>query len=484
MNVQVYIRADGSSTIGLGHLMRCFALAQMLREHFSIHFICREAPENFIKEITQTGFYYTAIQSESEFHNLLSGNEIVVLDHYGLTSEDQQKIRNIGCKLICVDDMHDKKYHADLIINHAPGIRPGDYEALPDTHFALGPDYALLRPAFLEQARKERKITTVNNVLICFGGADFKNLTESTLKTVMEFPGFKQIRVVTGAAYSNEDAIRSLMKSDPRIIYLHAASENEMLEAMLHSDLAIVPASGVLIEALAVKCMVISGIYVENQQFIYANYKAQGFFIDAVNFETENLKKAIDIAFTIPSGNIQQPIDGKSGERLLRKFRELLDKKELTLRRAAFSDLEITYQWATSRAVRAFSFSTHEISAEEHQQWFSSRLKDNNCLFFIAISDGKPAGSIRFDIRDQEALISYLVAPEFQGQGLGQVILRLGLRELLSDQQKHNIPLSHVTGYVLHANIPSLKAFRRLGFDELEQEKMVKFEKKSNDLFF
>jgi len=33
---KIYIRADGGKEIGLGHLVRCFALALMLKDDFEI----------------------------------------------------------------------------------------------------------------------------------------------------------------------------------------------------------------------------------------------------------------------------------------------------------------------------------------------------------------------------------------------------------------------------------------------------------------
>ena len=45
MKPKVYIRADGSHDIGLGHLIRCIALAHMLKNDFDITFVCKEIPE-------------------------------------------------------------------------------------------------------------------------------------------------------------------------------------------------------------------------------------------------------------------------------------------------------------------------------------------------------------------------------------------------------------------------------------------------------
>ena len=178
MNNKIYIRADGSPKIGLGHIIRCFALAKMLKDSFSIKFVSMHIPEDIETTFITEGFAVTKISKEEDFFDLLKGDEVVVLDHYGLDSSYQKRIKKIGSKLVCIDDLHNKEFYADLIINHSPGIVPSDYNAQSYTKFALGPQYALLRPAFLKSASAPKKIQKFENVLICFGGSDYTNLTK------------------------------------------------------------------------------------------------------------------------------------------------------------------------------------------------------------------------------------------------------------------------------------------------------------------
>ncbi len=35
----VYFRAEGNSQIGLGHIYRCLALAEYLKDEFNLHFV-------------------------------------------------------------------------------------------------------------------------------------------------------------------------------------------------------------------------------------------------------------------------------------------------------------------------------------------------------------------------------------------------------------------------------------------------------------
>lgn len=292
---KVYIRTDGSPEIGLGHLTRCIALAYMLKKDFAITFVCKEIPEKISRELDESQFALLKID-DSVFFDLLKPKDIVILDGYHFNTNYQKIIKAKGGKLVCIDDLHDKEFVADLIINHAPGMKPGDYQAKPYTQFALGFKYSLLRPAFLEQAKKKRKIETTETVMICFGGADYKNLTESTLKVVLEFDELKKIIVITGSAYNYLDRLSQLIQTDKRVVHFHSVGEDQMVAIMQNTDLAIVPASGILFEALAVGCRVIFGYYVENQKY-FSDYlkhiSIDEICIDDMNLGLTKLKKAI-----------------------------------------------------------------------------------------------------------------------------------------------------------------------------------------------
>lgn len=313
---KIIFRVDGSNNIGLGHLIRCMALGFMLKEDFEIIFVCKEVPESIVKELISSGFLFIKINSEAEFFNIIDDKYIIVLDHYGLDTNFQKKIKEIGCKLVCIDDLHDKEFYADLIINHAPGIKADDYLAQSYTQFALGFEYALLRPAFLQAAKKERIIKKLETVFVCFGGADVQNLTAQTLNILLQIDEFEKIIVVVGIVYEKMEELRLIIGENPKIHLYHAIEEKEMLALLTMSDIAIVPSSGILLEAISAGCVIVSGMYVDNQKFIYQAYKNEMCFHDAGNFEPLNIKKAITESFQ-NFKNVKKFFDGNSGERLL-----------------------------------------------------------------------------------------------------------------------------------------------------------------------
>jgi UDP-2,4-diacetamido-2,4,6-trideoxy-beta-L-altropyranose hydrolase len=477
MEPKIIIRADGNNQIGLGHLVRCLALGSMLQADWSIRFVCLAVPDKIATQIEALGFSLKIIASEQEFFELITPSDVIILDGYHFDTAYQKTIKSSGNTLVCIDDLHDKEYYADLIINHAPSVVKSDYSAQPYTQYALGSDYALLRPSFLKAARQPAITKPVETVLICFGGSDVKNFTALAFTEAVKEARFKKIIVVTGQAYAYSGVFSDLAEQDGRVAYHHGIEEEAMLALMQSADVAIVPASGVLLEVLAAGCLAISGAYIENQKFIYQQYKEKGSIIDAGDFSQESVRNAILSCFEHRQSAVKH-IDGMSGERIRKVFRRLYILHQLQLRTVTASDLEKTYTWATNDIVRAFSFQKHEISYEEHSRWFKAKIDDEHCFFYIAELNGDAIGSIRFDVRGGEALISYLLDPAFHGKGLGKIILDKGAEAFYTTVREQQLPIEKIVGYVEAGNIPSVKVFEGLHYEKLSEQDKFRFEKK------
>ena len=323
MRPNISIRVDGNNQIGLGHFVRCSALAHMLKEEFEIIFFCRHLPEPLLKELKSSGISFHRIKNDQEFPRQLTINDIAVLDGYNFDTNYQKNIKASGAKLVCIDDLHNKEFVADLIINHAPKITTQEYKGQHYTKYALGLEYALLRPFFLQQAKEKREIETIETLLICFGGSDPQNLTLKTLLASLIFNQIKKIIIITGSEYQFSDSLKPIVLKDRRIDHRYSLNEQKMLEAMLESDLAIVPASGILFEALAAGCLTISGCYVDNQNENYKGFKGLGLIGDAHKFERTSIESAINKMFQTPIKD-KQPLDGYSGMRIKKLFRDFV----------------------------------------------------------------------------------------------------------------------------------------------------------------
>jgi RimJ/RimL family protein N-acetyltransferase len=135
--------------------------------------------------------------------------------------------------------------------------------------------------------------------------------------------------------------------------------------------------------------------------------------------------------------------------------------ESLYLRDAVMEDVDLTYTWANLPNIRKYAFNQEFILLEDHQNWFAGKIKDRNCIYQLFEKGGEPVGSIRFDIKAQESLISYLIAPEHTGKGYGNKMLELAVRNLENGRSDINM----LKGLVKKDNLGSIKIFEKLGFE-------------------
>jgi len=466
----IYIRVDGNSEIGLGHLFRCLALSQMLNEDFNIHFVSKEIPANFITLLSENNVKIIVIKSENEIFNFILKGDIVVIDSYSLDSNYHDSIKDKECVIVCIDDIHDKTFNCDLIINHSEGISPINYKTKKSRPiFALGLDYVLLRKSFLEIDNNTNNKT---DITICFGGSDPKNLTKSVLEILLMKNVKEIINVIVGSANNHYNQLLKEFNSNELINFLYDISEKEVIKTFNRSKFAIVPCSGILLEAIACGTIPISGYYIENQKNIYKNLLRKKAFIDVNNFELKNISSAID-KFNKEDYDINQIIDLKSDKRLKKLFSTLNKVNDLKLEIISTNDIEVTYHWANNSIIRAFSFNKSHIEFEDHKRWITNKIDNLNCSYYIAVYKDSKIGSIRFDIEKENATISYLLDPKFHGQGFGILILKKGLENFIRKIKERKI--KQIIGLVEKNNVASVNAFKKLGFKFTIDGELYKF---------
>lgn len=132
------------------------------------------------------------------------------------------------------------------------------------------------------------------------------------------------------------------------------------------------------------------------------------------------------------------------------------------LREAQADDADLLFSWANDIDVRRNAFSQHEITWEEHVQWFKRKLNDTSCHIYIAQADGRPVGQIRLDIQDGKAEIDYSVAAQRRGQGFGKEMLR-------QVSQIPGLGISSFFAQVKTGNAASAAAFAACGFRKTAQ---------------
>ena len=271
---KIYFRADASAIIGYGHFIRTLALADMLRDDFDCTFFTSSPSAYQIAEMEKV-CSYIGLNEESKFEdfiNLLNGDEIVVLDNYFFTTEYQKTIKAKGCKLVCVDDLHNRHFVCDAVLNSAL-LSTSEYDVEPYTKLCLGLEYALLRKPFIRQSNNVEKV--YGRWLLAFGGSDFENMTEKYLSFLQGDSRVKEVIVIVGDAYKYYDNLKNYTKAS---IYKNLTAE-EMCIKMRQAEYAVLPSSTISIEALASGCKIANGYFVDNQIETSMMYMQEGYCV-------------------------------------------------------------------------------------------------------------------------------------------------------------------------------------------------------------
>lgn len=325
---KIIFRADAGPLIGYGHFIRSLALAEMLKDDFECHFATVQPSLFQLNEIEKVCDVMALPEGDAHFDVFLSflkGNEIVILDNYFFTESYQQRIKDIGCKLVCIDDLHDRRFCADIVINHALGVTSQEYVGKPWTSYLLGFDYALLRKPYLEDFPFNPNKTF--GCMILIGGSDPNGITRNLVTMLEELHFHQPIAVVVGDGF--QDLIN--LKAKSHVSVFKSISGQEVLDLMNSSTFGIFPASTTSMEACAARLPFVCGHYVKNQINLYNGLKQHGLAVCIDSFE-DLTKEKLDLAIqelkkdgTLDAFRAKQAslLDKGSQKRFINAFKQL-----------------------------------------------------------------------------------------------------------------------------------------------------------------
>lgn len=244
--MKVLIRADSSTRIGHGHIRRDLILA---KSYDDVSFACRELEGSLIDEIPYEVFLLDSMDI-SELVSLVQEEkfELVIIDHYDISYQDEQYLkRATGVQILSFDD-EVKAHYCDILLNVNPYAKPSLYEKLvPDfCERRCGFAYALIRDEFYEEAKAKRE--KIYDFFICFGGTDNRNLSA---KTALEIDENKKIFIATTSANANLKALQLLAAKSANITL--GVDIKDFATKMNQSKKLIISASSLVNEAIFLK---------------------------------------------------------------------------------------------------------------------------------------------------------------------------------------------------------------------------------------
>jgi UDP-2,4-diacetamido-2,4,6-trideoxy-beta-L-altropyranose hydrolase len=297
----ILFRADSSSTIGTGHIMRDLVLAEQYPDA-DIVFAVQDLPGNINHKIKEKGYAIEILSSNDseELDALIKelGIDMIVIDHYGIDRdfEKQVKIQNPELKIMVLDDTYERHY-CDILLNHNVYAQASEYRGLvpEDCELRCGADFTLLREEFRIEKRKGRQNRNDPehlNVFIAMGGADHSNLNIEILKVLDGFPAIYP-HVVTTTANRFLPELKSYVANKARVT-LHIDTD-QVAKLMNEADFAIVTPSVTVNEIIYLNVPFIAIKTADNQKYIY-DYLVKNSYIALERYSLELLHQYIKLA--------------------------------------------------------------------------------------------------------------------------------------------------------------------------------------------
>lgn len=246
--MNILVRADSSSYIGTGHIMRDLVLAKKYKNE-NIIFATQDLVGNINHKIEEENYKIELLKSNDfeELNKLVKKFEIdmIIIDNYDIDYNFEKKLKedNSSLKIFVLDDTYEKHF-CDILLNHNIYADEKKYKNKVPKHCELrcGAKYTLLRDEFLEAKKTKKRVKKKNQtIFLGLGGADHKNLNIKILKVVEKFKKSLKVNLVTTTANKHLEELKGYCK-DKKWINLQINS-NEVAKLMSKSDFAIVTPS-------------------------------------------------------------------------------------------------------------------------------------------------------------------------------------------------------------------------------------------------
>lgn len=295
-------RADASSLIGSGHVMRCLTLAQRLHkeENAKVVFIMRMLSGNLIDLMRKQGFDVLVLPPADQNYELggyglwltvpmeVDAQQTIevlqhylqehccdvadrlIVDSYALDEQWEQMLRPYSREIMVIDDLANRRHDCDILLDQNFYLNKDvRYVGLVPEHckMLLGPDHALLREEFYEAKKHLRKRDgNIKNILVFYGGSDLTNETEKAIKALVQLhdEGYNfTADVITGVSNSRREKIEKIC-SKYHFFHYYCQVSN-MAELMNKADLMLGAGGSTTWERLYMELPALVTAVAENQ---------------------------------------------------------------------------------------------------------------------------------------------------------------------------------------------------------------------------
>lgn len=272
--MNLLIRADSSSAIGLGHIMRDVVFAAQHPQD-TVQFACQNLSGNIIDRIPYP-VHVLHTNNPDELIALIREQHIdrVVFDHYGIDAVFEKKVKEVtGVQILSFDDTYEA-HHCDILLNHNISADPIRYRGLVPEQCELrcGGEYTLIRDEFKTEKQIQRE--NIYDLFIAMGGSDPTNTTMTILSTLSDE---LRVCVVTTSANIHVDELKAFVQTKKNMTL---EIDSTCIAQLRHqSRLAIITPSVMVHEVLFMEIPFIAVQSAANQEDMFVYLEKEGYTV-------------------------------------------------------------------------------------------------------------------------------------------------------------------------------------------------------------
>ena len=262
------LRADASSSIGVGHVMRSLSLGEaLLDEGFGVELVSYELAPDLQSLATEYGINVVELpcapRSNQDAQFVLQRNAaMVVVDGYEFSREFFAVLEVGNTPFAVIDDNVETQAHSpNAVINQNPHASAGMYSQLQgNPELLLGLQFAMVRKEVRDVAAQHLQ-TREGEVFVAMGGADFLGLTSQIVEALAQMG----LHVMVAVGHANNRRAEVQQMAD-RYSNVTLIEQHEYVSSLASAHVAVLAAGSSLWEACAVGTPSIGLVVADNQQ--------------------------------------------------------------------------------------------------------------------------------------------------------------------------------------------------------------------------
>ena len=501
----IVFRVDASIEMGSGHVMRCLTLADALKtEQRECLFLIRPHPGNLSDIIASRGHRTILLSKPEQFvqkkeddvdhapwlgasqsqdaQETISGlkgihPDWLIVDHYAIDQRWHKLLRPYSKNIFVIDDLADRVYDCDLLLDQTYGRNETDYRQLVNkkTRLLVGSQYALLRPEFaklrVKAIAKRKNYIGIRRILVSMGGTDPHNITAKVLQGLVEVQW--QIQPVVDVVLSSRAPYLNKIIEQAKLCPLEievSVDVNNMAEYMLQADLAIGVAGTSSWERCCLGLPALIDVNAKNQEFVGKTLclsNAVKMMRTQEDLKTTDIKESVEHliqsekSWKAMSKESLKITRGLGVKRIILELNPPLSRNgnSVRIRPIKNEDVDLLYQWQSDPQTRRYSHNPNVPAYIEHIAWVKKRIHDLNVFTEIILQATTPVGVIRLDpVNTASAafLVSIYISSEFYQLGIGKAALENIFRLM---------PNAELRAEIYDDNIASKALFTGKGFE-------------------